>query len=135
MKVLVIASGPIAAGDLKEAVGTEVAEDAEVLVVAPALHESPLRFWLSDADEAIAEAEGVQRESVEQLAGAGISATGDTGEGDPLEAVQDALQTFRAERIVVFSRPEGHEAYREGVDPAEIEERFGIPTVGRTLSG
>jgi hypothetical protein len=135
MKVLVIASGPITASDLNGAVGEEAAEKAEVLVVAPALQESPLRFWLSDADQAIAAAARVQRESVEELTGAGVDASGDTGEGDPLEAVQDALQTFRADRIVVFSHPPGDQVYLEGVDPAEVEERFGIPTIQRTISG
>ncbi|MEA2265426.1 MAG: hypothetical protein QOE27_1009 [Solirubrobacteraceae bacterium] len=134
MKLLVIASGPITASDLEEAVGEDATEEAEVLVVAPALQESPLRFWLSDADSAIAEAERVQRESVEELTEAGVDASGDTGEGDPLEAVQDALQTFRADRIVVFTHPEGDQAYLEGVDPAEIEERFGIQTTLRTIS-
>jgi nucleotide-binding universal stress UspA family protein len=132
MKLLVIASGPITASDLEEAVGEDATEEAEVLVVA---QDSPLRFWLSDADSAIAEAERVQRESVEELTEAGVDASGDTGEGDPLEAVQDALQTFRADRIVVFTHPEGDQAYLEGVDPAEIEERFGIQTTLRTISG
>ena len=38
--------------------------ELEVMVVAPALHESGLRFWVSDADEAIARADRVRRESV-----------------------------------------------------------------------
>jgi hypothetical protein len=35
------------------------------MVVAPALHRSALRFWLSDSDEAIERAELVQHETVE----------------------------------------------------------------------
>jgi hypothetical protein len=43
---------PISADRLRAAfAGTP--DDAEILVVAPALHRSALRFWLSDADEAI----------------------------------------------------------------------------------
>ncbi len=34
------------------------------MVVAPALHENALRFWVSDADEAIARAEEVRRRTV-----------------------------------------------------------------------
>ncbi|MGI8802336.1 MAG: hypothetical protein ACR2KV_09220 [Solirubrobacteraceae bacterium] len=128
MKILVIASEPISAADLRDAVGTGAADDAEVLVIAPALQESPLRFWLSDADGAIGEADRVQRSSVEHLGEEGISATGDTGESEPLDAVQDTLQTFPADRIVVFSHPEGDKDYREGVSAAEIEKRFGLPT-------
>ena len=97
------------------------------MIVAPALHESALRFWFSDADQAIARAEAVRRESVETLGAEGVSASADTGEGDPLDAVIDALQTFKADRIAIFSHPEGEQLYREGIDGAELEERFGIP--------
>ncbi len=127
MKILVIASEPITADDLRAAVGSATADDAEVLVIAPALHQSPLRFWLSDADAAIAEAGRVQSETVEQLSDEGITASGDTGESDPLAAVHDSLPTFPAERIVVFSHPTGDQDYREEVSAAEIEKRFGVP--------
>jgi len=35
---------------LRAALGSAT-DDAEIMVVAPALHRSALRFWLSDADE------------------------------------------------------------------------------------
>ena len=98
-----------------------------MLVVAPALHESALRFWLSDADEAIAKAESVSDETVDRLGKAGIAAHGDTGESDPLEALEDTLRDFRADRIVIFTRPESDQRYREDVSPDEVERRFGIP--------
>ena len=86
MKVLVIASERISADRLRAALeGTT--DDAEILVVASALHRSALRFWLSDADEAIRRAELVQRETVEGFDDAGIDAHGVTGEGDPVKAV------------------------------------------------
>ena len=128
MKILVITSEAITADVLRSAVGTDVVDDAEVLVIAPALHHSPLRFWLSDADTAIAAADRVQSSSVDELGDAGISAAGDTGESEPLDAVEDTLRTFPAERIVIFSHPPGDQDYREGVSAAEIEERFGVPT-------
>jgi hypothetical protein len=87
MKVLVIASEPISADRLRAALGEGTTDDAEIVVVAPALHRSALRFWLSDADEAIRRAELVQTETVEGLEDAGLDARGDTGEGDPVKAV------------------------------------------------
>ncbi len=128
MKILIVTSEAISADDLRAAVGTDMADDSEVLVIAPALHESPLRFWLSDADEAIGEAGRVQESSVDQLSDEGITASGDTGESEPVDAVEDTLRVFPADRIVIFSHPEGDQAYREGVDVADIEQRFGIPT-------
>jgi hypothetical protein len=94
MKLLVITSEPITADHLRNAVGSDAADDAEVLVIAPALHTSALRFWSSDADDAIARAQTVQRDSVDQLGSEGITALGDTGESEPLAAIADTLQGF-----------------------------------------
>jgi hypothetical protein len=128
MKVLVVTSEPIAGGELRAAIGTEEAKQAEVMVVAPALHKSALRFWLSDADEAIARAEQVERKSVSNLRGEGVTAAGDIGESDVLEAIGDALTTFPADRILLCARPEdGETRYREDLDPDLVRERFPVP--------
>lgn len=100
---------------------------AEVMVVAPALQESALRFWMADADDAIARADAVRRETLERLGHEGVAASADTGESDVEQAVQDALQTFPADRILIFSHPEGSELYREDVDVEVLERRFGVP--------
>src|ERR1017187_9585818 len=125
MKVLVIASEPISADRLRAALGGAI-DDAEIMVEAPALHRSALRFWLSDADEAIRRAERVQGETVEGLDDAGFDAHGDTGEGDPVKAVEDVLVTFPAERIVLFTRPASERRYDEGIDADVLQERFGV---------
>jgi hypothetical protein len=126
MKVLVIASEPISADRLRSALG-EATDDAEIMVVAPALHRSALRFWLSDADEAIQRAELVQRETVAGLDDAGLDAHGDSGEGDPVTAVEDVLVTFPAERILLFSRPVAEQRYDESIDADALQQRFGLP--------
>jgi hypothetical protein len=126
MKVLVIASEPISADRLRAALG-DATDDAEIMVVAPALHRSALRFWLSDADEAIRRAELVQRETVEGLDDEGLDARGDTGESEPAKAIEDVLVTFAADRIVLFSRPVPEQRYKEGLDADALRERFGVP--------
>jgi nucleotide-binding universal stress UspA family protein len=98
-----------------------------VLVISPATNQSPLAFWVSDADEAIAEAEEAQEETVERLEEEGVDAAGDTGESEPAVAIQDALATFPADRIVVFVHPEGDRDYREDMDLRDAEGRFGVP--------
>lgn len=136
MKLLVLTSEPITARQLRAAVTGDVdPKEAEVMVVAPALQESPLKFWLSDADDAIARAEEVRRETVQQLGEEGVPASGDTGESDPLRAMEDALQTFKADRIVVFTHGDSEQRYREDVDEQEIQNRFGIPVDRASLSG
>ena len=66
-------------------------------------------------------------ETVERLEEAGVDAAGDTGESEPAVALEDALATFAADRIVIFSHPEGDRDYREDTGLADPEERFGIP--------
>jgi hypothetical protein len=128
MKVLAITTEPLTGDALRDALRGEVdPTEVEVMVVAPALHASALRFWISDADEAIARAEEVRRGSLDELGAEGVAAAADTGEGDIEEALEDALQTFDADRIVVFVHPEGERRYREDVDEDELRERFGRP--------
>lgn len=112
MKILAVVSEPVDESVLRTALG-DGARDAEVLVLAPALNDSALAYWVSDSDEAIERAEQVQEESVERLEETGVDAAGDTGESDPVTAVRDALAGFDADRIVVVRHPGGQGAYRE----------------------
>jgi hypothetical protein len=128
MKLLVLTPEPVDAELLRATLGDEV-EGAEVLVVSPATNQSKLAFWVSDPDEAIAEAEAAQTETVERLEEGGIDAAGDTGESEPVVALQDALATFPADRILIFSHPEGDRDYREDEGLADAEQRFGVPVM------
>jgi hypothetical protein len=135
MKLLVVTSEPITAQQLREALpdGTDP-QRSEVMVIAPALQEDALHFWLSDADEAIERAESVRRQTVDKLAAGGVPASGDTGESDPQEAIEDTLQTFSPDHILLFTHGEKEQRYREDVDPAEVTERFGVPAERVTVS-
>src|SRR2546429_8868618 len=126
MRVLVLTSEPVNAELLRGALGDD-AGDAEVLVVSPALQDSGLRFWMSDADEAIARAEQVQEETVERLDEEGIDAAGDTGEADPLLALQDALQTYPADEIVLCVHSESGRNWQGEGGGDEARERLGQP--------
>ena len=124
-RVLAVVMEPVSGAALKEAIGSG-AEDAEVMVVAPALS-SRFRFWMSDTDEAIARAEQVQEETVERMDEEGIDAAGDTGEADPLLAINDALQTFEADEIVLFTHEGGKRNWLEEGVVDEAKERFDAP--------
>ncbi len=133
MKLLVLTPEPIDADLLRATLGDEV-EGAEVLVIAPATNQSKVAFWVSDSDEAIQEAETAQVDTVERLEEGGIDAAGDTGESEPDVAIQDALATFAADRIVIFSHPEGDLDYREDQSLADAEARFGVPVTHAVIS-
>ncbi len=136
MNILVLTSEPVSAEQLRTALGDHIdpAEDAQVMVVAPALHDTPLQFWVSDADEAIARAEEVRRRTVAELGDAGIAATSDTGESDPMKAIDDALKTFPAERLVVFTHEGEDQRYKEDFDVEELGRRHGLPVDRASVS-
>jgi hypothetical protein len=127
----------VSAANLRDALpgGTDP-HDVELMVVAPALQSSALRFWLSDADDAIARARETERQTVDRLAQEGVEVDdSETGESDPEQAIQDALRSFPADEILVFTHPEGQQHYREDVDPAELEQRFELPVRRVTVRG
>ena len=123
MKLLVVTPEPINADTLRRTLGDEV-NGAEVLVVSPATNQSKLAFWVSDPDDAIAEAKEAETETVANLREADVDAKGDVGESDPAQAIDDALATFAADRIVIFSHPEGDRDYRED---ESLKNRWPIP--------
>jgi hypothetical protein len=125
-RILALVSEPISADALRAAVGEEDANSAEVLVVAPALN-SRKRFFLADPDPAIERAEAVQEETVERLDEEGIDAAGDTGEEDPLLALQDALATYEADEIVLFTHAGGKQNWLEEGLVDEATSRFSVP--------
>ena len=125
-RILALVSEPVSGEALKSAVGRERAEEAEVLVVAPALN-SRTRFLFSDTDDAIGRAEAVEEETVERMNEEGVDAAGDTGESDPLLAIQDALQTFDADEIVLFTHPGGQANWLEEGLVDDAQARFDRP--------
>jgi hypothetical protein len=133
VKLLVVTPEPVDASLLRSTLGDEV-RGAEVLVVSPASNQSKLAFWVSDSDEAIDEAETAQVDTVERLEEEGVDAAGQTGESEPAQAIEDALATFAADRIVIFSHPEGDRDYREDEALAEAESRWNVPVTHALIS-
>jgi hypothetical protein len=127
VKLLVLATEPVDAERVRAALSDDDLDGAEVLVVAPAVNESAVAFWMSDSDEAIAEAESTAEQTAAQLRESGARARATTGESEPLLALQDALATFPADRVLVFVRDEDAARYREEDVIGEAQRRFGVP--------
>ena len=125
-KILALASEAVDGSALRSALGGDDLGGAEVLVVAPALS-SKRRFLLADPDPGIERAEAVQEETVERLGEEGIDAAGATGESDPLLALQDALATFDADEVVLFTHAGGKQNFLEEGLVEEAASRFDAP--------
>ena len=58
---------------------------------------------------------------------AGIEARGEIGDGDPLQAIEDALRTFAPDELVISTHPEGRSNWLERGVVAGARERFALP--------
>ncbi len=126
-RILVIANETVGGHTLRSAIlerSLDVRE--EVLVVTPALN-SPIRHWVSDDDDARAAAQRRLETSLAQLAEAGVDARGEIGDGDPLQAMEDALRTFGADEIIISTHPEGRSNWLERGVVERARERFSVP--------
>jgi hypothetical protein len=126
-RILVIANETVAGRKLRDAIRS-AAEGyrANVLVVSPALN-TPLRHWASDEDDARAAAEERLRRSIAELEQLGISARGEVGDADPVQAIEDALRTFGPDQIIISTHPEGRSNWLERGVVSSARERFAVP--------
>jgi hypothetical protein len=95
-------------------------------VVCPALN-SQLRHWASDEDGARAAAQERLDASLQRLRDHGVQAGGEVGDGDPLQAMEDALRTFGADEIVISTHPEGRSNWLERNVVGLARDRFDVP--------
>ena len=100
-RVLVIVTDPVAPAALRKAVRDHVDPEAEVrLVSSPSL--SFVEWMTNDEDDARTEAEELAVEggrALDQPEPVEV----ELGDADPVQAVEDALQTFPADEILVVS--------------------------------
>jgi GABA permease len=126
-RILVVANETLEGARLHEEI-VRMADGAaeDVLVVCPALN-SQLRTWTSDEDGAREAAAARLAATVESLVAAGVNVRGEIGDGDPLQALEDALRGFAADTIVISTHAEGRSNWLERgvVDAARA--RFDVP--------
>jgi Ca2+/Na+ antiporter len=126
-RILVIANETVGGQALREQIGLRSeGYRAHVLVVTPALN-SPLRHFTSDVDQAREQAGQRLEASLARLRGAGIEARGEVGDGDPLQAIEDALRTFGPDEVIISTHPEGRSNWLERGVVSGARERFAVP--------
>jgi len=77
---------------------------AEVRVVVPAVEANVFRHTLGDIDEPKRQAEERLRAALDSLSRGGVTASGEVGDPDPVQAAQDALLEAPADEVLIFER-------------------------------
>ena len=102
--------------------------ESEVLVVAPALAGSRLGHWFSSNIEAAREsAQERLASSVAALTSAGLYAQGQLGDGDPLQALDDAVRVFTPDEIIISTHPPTRSNWLERRVVQRARERYPLP--------
>ena len=126
-RILVIAYETVGGDELLALLGRKSVDvDEEVLLVCPALN-SRVRTWTSDEDSARADAQSRLDTTLSRLTDAGVSARGEIGDGDPLQALEDALREFPADEIVVSTHPPGRSHWLEQGVVELARQRYDVP--------
>ncbi len=126
-RILVIANETVGGSELMQILRSKSEGVREqILVVCPALN-SQVRTWASDEDGARAEAQRRLDASLARLRQDGVQASGEVGDGDPVQAIEDALRTFGADEIVISTHPEGRSHWLERNVVGHARERFDVP--------
>jgi hypothetical protein len=126
-RILVVANETVGGEALRERIAEQgQGKRSQVLVVSPALN-TPLRHWASDEDPARAEAQERLDRSLARLEQEGIQARGEIGDGDPLQALEDAMRTFGPDEIIISTPPEGRSNWLERGVVTGARERFTVP--------
>jgi GABA permease len=125
--ILVIANETVGGAELLGEVRQRSGDrKVKLLVVSPALN-SPLGHWTGDEAEARAAAQARLDRSLAGFRAAGLEARGEIGDGDPIQAIEDAVRTFQPDELVISTHPEGRSHWLERGVVAKAQERFDLP--------
>lgn len=115
-RLLVLAQSPLADEQL-----AAIPARADRVLVVTAAEAPPLRAWASDTDRARLDARRLVDATVSRLRTLRADAEGVVGDGDPVQAIEDALRTFGGDEIVVSSSRGRNDVVER------LRERFAVP--------
>jgi hypothetical protein len=126
-RILVVANETLSGRALRDEIEHRAAnKDTAVFVVSPALN-TKLKHWTSDDDAARSQAHARLQAMLDGLDRAGLNATGDIGDSDPVQAMEDGLRVFGPDEVIVSTHPPGRSNWLERDVVRRARERFDVP--------
>jgi len=135
-RALVVADEAVAGRELRDRLLEHLGRPAgKVLVVAPALADSGFKHVMGDVDDAIGPAGERLRRTLDELRAAGIDASGEVGDSDPLTAIRDEIQKFRPDRVLLVAHRESEGAFAEKGLLENVERDLDVPVTELVVDG
>jgi hypothetical protein len=128
VRALVVANEAVVGDELRDRLLAHLGhEDGKVFVVAPALAGSALEHVMGDVDAAIGPAGDRLERTLAALREAGLDASGEVGDSDPMIAIGDEIQKFHPDRIVVVAHRDEEGAFAEKGLLEQLERDLDLP--------
>jgi hypothetical protein len=129
-RALVVIDEAVSGEELTRSLLGHLGKDVEeVFVVAPALPESKLDLMMGAVDEAIPPARERLEETLEALKDAGLKASGEVGDSDPIQAMNDEVIKFGPDQIVLVAHDEEEGSPVEKGLLEQAERDFDLPVL------
>jgi hypothetical protein len=136
-RILVVANQTLEGRELLAELRSRVAGHGpvEILVVTPSLPRSRLELIASDTDRARREASQRLVRSLDALRAGGFTASGSTGDEDPVVAARDALRRFGADEVVVSTHPPSSSRWLEQGVVQHLRAEVDLPVTHVVVEG
>jgi hypothetical protein len=127
-RALVVVNEQVVGSELRDVLVAHLDKGiSEIFVVAPALADSGLKHTMGDIDEAIEPARKRLRGTLQELRDAGLTADGEVGDSDPVQAINDEIIKFDPEQILVVAHRDDEGAFAEKGLLEQAERDFDLP--------
>lgn len=126
-RILVVANETLTGQALRREIAHRASgHETDVHVVCPALN-TKIKHWVSDEDDARRQAQERLDTLVSRLGHEGVVVQGSIGDGDPVQAMEDALRLFPADEAIISTHPPGRSNWLERDVIERARERFPVP--------
>ena len=134
-RALVVANEAVAGSELRDSLLDHLGDEVDqVFVVCPALAGSALEHIMGDVDAATGPAEERLQQTLEVLREAGVEASGEVGDSDPIQAISDEIVKFGPDEILVIAHRDDDGAFAEKGLLEQAQRDFDLPVLELVVS-
>jgi hypothetical protein len=134
-RALLVANEAVVGNELRDSLLEHLGDEVtRVFVVCPALAGSAIEHIMGDVDSAIGPAGERLQQTLEVLQEAGVQASGEVGDSDPIQAISDEIVKFEPDEILVIAHRDADGAFAEKDLLEQAQRNFEMPVLELVVS-